>query len=220
MEATEIVPKMECTSALPLKNILKKWTRIVCKLVQDRNWKESGKLPPWLYNERADVSLFAGAVWRSMEYAFEEFQEEKRKLTKRRKRLSHHYRGRTDMFFTVGRQRFIVEAKQCSPGMGAGGNETKIEHALAKARLSVKQTKRRRQRQLAVVFVTPYVNKKKHRRDLNQRLGNWLKAARKIPCSARAWVFPQETRFLRYGDRYYPGVFMIIREKNGKKDFI
>jgi hypothetical protein len=83
----------------PLQPILDKWE----KLTNLESWF----LEPdatWWNNERATLSIFAGAIWRSGELVIEEFATEKIKRTQLKA-------GRCDIIFRVGRKVFLGEAK-------------------------------------------------------------------------------------------------------------
>lgn len=84
--------------------VLEEWVKLNRNI--GRQWsKEVGDLP-WRYNERALLSLFAGAVWRIGGHAFEEFSEVKH--SGRRKRKGN---GRVDLWFETSGREFRAEAK-------------------------------------------------------------------------------------------------------------
>src|SRR4051812_1474895 len=86
-----------------LKPVLEEWVKLNARL--GRQWS-SVKDAPWWYNERALVSLFAGAIWRCKGDAFEEFNEVKRGFKARPG-------GRIDLWFALRKKEFNAEAKQC-----------------------------------------------------------------------------------------------------------
>jgi len=61
--------------------------------MQDTSWWEEENDAPWWYNERASLSLFAGAVWKCKGWVFEEFITKKHMTTRRGKRKNRHGRG-------------------------------------------------------------------------------------------------------------------------------
>ena len=93
-----------------LGRILEEWT----SLMKDSEWGKDDT--PWWYNERALLSLFAGAVWKCGGWAFEEFATSKRTIAKRVKH--NRSAGRGDLMFQIGKDTFIAEAKQCWPILG------------------------------------------------------------------------------------------------------
>ena len=84
------------------------------KLMEDRSWYDEGDAP-WWYNERAVMSLFVGAVWKSKGWAFEEYSTSKRFKT-RRGRGTRAYGGRGDLaIWTRGDKQYAIEAKLSFP---------------------------------------------------------------------------------------------------------
>lgn len=79
-----------------LRPVLEKWISVNRELAV--HWASAGDAP-WWYNERALISVFAGAVWRTGGHAFEEYSTEKR--GDRRESW-----GRVDLEFAAGRQEF------------------------------------------------------------------------------------------------------------------
>jgi hypothetical protein len=73
-----------CKLGLPLRTILRKWISLNERIAQDWRYKDV----PWWYNERAALSIFSGGIWNSGEFAFEEFSDEKRKISARSRRDS------------------------------------------------------------------------------------------------------------------------------------
>ncbi len=84
--------------------------------MQDTSWWEEENDAPWWYNERASLSLFAGAVWKCKGWVFEEFITKKHMTTRRGKRKNRH--GQGDIMFGIKGQGFVAEAKQCWPNIG------------------------------------------------------------------------------------------------------
>ena len=89
-----------------LRPVLQKWVALNRTLYQ--NWGK--KDCPWWYNERAILSIFAGAIWRSGGLAFEEFSNLKRKKSRRRNRY-RKYAGRSDLYFQIKSKEYVVEVK-------------------------------------------------------------------------------------------------------------
>jgi hypothetical protein len=91
--------------AIPeLRGTLENWRY----LMGQRGW--GSRDAPWWYNERASLSLLAGALWYADGWAFEEFVTSKRHKRKAR-------RGRGDLMFEVGGLKAVAEAKQCWPAL-------------------------------------------------------------------------------------------------------
>lgn len=100
LEIMATIKGIECEKSLPVQEILRKWQRSI-KQVTDA-WVRYRDVP-WWYNERADLSILAGGVWKSGNIAVEEFVSRKRKIARSSGKLSRRYRGRIDFYFTVGR---------------------------------------------------------------------------------------------------------------------
>ncbi len=88
--------------------IFKKWIKANEEIA--RAWR-SVQDAPWWYNERASLSVFAGAIWRAGGFAFEEYSDEKREIRKRSRTLGSEYPGRVDLYFNWAGCDFVAEAK-------------------------------------------------------------------------------------------------------------
>lgn len=98
-----------------LRPVLREWININQRL--GSRWQSDGDAP-WWYNECALVSTFAGAVWLSKGYAFEEYSDTKRGKSKK------GFRGRVDLEFSAGQHEFKAEVKQCWPAGRAKRDQT------------------------------------------------------------------------------------------------
>jgi hypothetical protein len=191
-----------------MRHILQRWIRTNIKVAEV--WE--GRDVPWWYNERASLSIFAGAVWQCGGIAFEEFSQEKLFASRRGTRRIP-YSGRCDIFFEIGSREFVAEAK---PGWSGGTPNQdpapRIRKRLLEARKATGRLAPNGQRRLAIVFVAPSF-RKKFRIDEVRMIKRWVKNIRVIPCSAKAWVFPEVSRRLRSEDkRYWPGTAVFIQE--------
>lgn len=195
-----------CKPALPLSHVLKKW--IVLNIEIAQAWEKD---VPWWYNERAAISIFAGAVWRSGNLAFEEFVEEKRTASQDAKKSI--YRGRVDLYLNIDKQDFMAEAKQCGSGASSKNAQsaTKISENLSKACSEIRKLRPHGQRRIALVFVVPIIQKS-HKEDIDDRIKNWLNKIQQIDCDALAWVFPRYARNTEWRNRLYPGVALLVKE--------
>ncbi len=131
-----------------LKGLLDGWTRIVERLVA--TWQREDV--PWWYNERASLSVLAGAVWAAGDVAFEEFSSEKERRRSKRK-----FMGRIDVRFSYGGTNFVAEAKQSWPLIGrqARSAQTAIEDELRHAGKDVQRAPADEGQKLAIVFASP-----------------------------------------------------------------
>jgi hypothetical protein len=119
---------------------------------------------PYFYNERATLSVFAGAIWRShpSNLVLEEYCAEKTWPGGR-------YKGRFDIWFAIENQSCYAEAKQSWPAVSAFDAEEGQEIInLLRAEADVSQDNVRDDLKkgsvdhaLSIVFVTPLIPKRK-----------------------------------------------------------
>lgn len=141
-------------------------------------WEHVGDAP-WWYNERANISIFAGAVWLCGGYAFEEFAQTKRGEKHR------PFNGRVDLEFTVSTHTFKAEFKQCYPATTAlRPQRSYIADYMEQAKTDVRAIEPHGDRRLAVVFGIPSVHRR-IRTELPSRLA-WLLTPERATGSPRA----------------------------------
>ena len=204
-----------CKQGLPLRSVLNGWVDVTNELV--RKWRSSSNGHgdvPWWYNERANLSVFAGGVWRSGGRAFEEFSFKKRKIRKTTGHLHGSYHGRVDLYFeTRHGEEFYLESKACDSGAQRPGHDPKpsIEGWLDEACLDVKKFKPYCSRRLGVVFVKPYI-RSRGVDDLEKQMSDWLYQIDEIDCDAMAWVFPSSFKCGKSSGWRTHGVVAIIKE--------
>jgi hypothetical protein len=163
---------------------IEKMFTIMDRFVEDN--KAIGRVDvPYHYNERATLSLLAGAIWRSDEnnFVFEEFRTEK-------KRAEVVYKGRQDIWFRVSGQACYGEAKQqWIPLYRVRNDVNKLLSVLEQEMKAARQalptipTLELPAFGLGILFVTPYIlktnisvahdNLTKHQKALEEGLGRW-----------------------------------------------
>jgi hypothetical protein len=191
-----------------LRPTLERWVAI-----NQRLGKEWAPDAPWWYNERAQLSLFAGAVWRTGGECFEEFSGEKRLRKSTTHRLNVLYSGRVDLYFRLGSIEYVGEAKNTWSGYTRNdGKATKrISDRLEGACRDAGQTKPVGMQRLGIVFVAPYFRASVKKR-IDERLVQWIREIRDVDADARAWVFPMVSRYTLGDDGfYYPGVAVLLK---------
>ena len=190
--------------------ILKQWMRLNSEIAH--SWR-SVRDVPWWYNERASLSVFAGAIWRAGGFAFEEYSDAKRRIKKTTGTLGHKYPGRVDLHFSWERFDFVAEAKFVWSGFSRNNNaQRRLRDWLDWACDDIRQTPRRGQRKLGILFATPYF-RKQYMDEVNNRICAWTELLNDLDATAYAWVFPDCARNLRgYDKLYYPGTAVIMRE--------
>jgi len=200
------------TGPLPkFAKFLAKWV----ELAKDPDWGR--KDAPWWYNERASVSLLAGAAWSTDGWAFEEFATRKGRTRSRRK-------GRGDLWFKVPSDRHyhMVEAKQIYPSIGTGAGDPLpiILEALKEAchgASEIDEEGTSRTPRIGLVFVVPYAPKSQK---VGPMVDDFLKMAKRerkgdLKNCAMAWVFRRPNQGIPYDAQegcFYPGVLMLMRK--------
>lgn len=207
----------QCAPTLPFDDVLRKWTDLNQKIAI--MWKVRHDVP-WWYNERAAVSIFAGAIWKAGGFAFEEFADEKHRAPGKGKQ-ERRFHGRVDLYANIKGQEFIFEAKQCSSGASSIGADRskKIEDRLAKAVADAREIPAKGKKRLALLFVIPDV-RRQHGEHLDDRIKHWLQIAKNAQwynSDAMAYVFPKCARGTKWGkpghmQYYYPGSMVLIKQ--------
>jgi len=191
--------------------IFKEWIKANSEIA--RAWRSAQDVP-WWYNERASLSLFAGAIWRAGGFAFEEYSDEKREIKKHTRTLGSEYPGRVDLYFSWAGYDFIAESKFVWSGFSRNdsGAPKRLRDRLKRACTDIRQTHPHGQRRLAIVFAMPYI-RKPYMEDVDDRIYRWIDLLADLDATAYAWVFPACARTLRSSDKdYCPGAAVIIRE--------
>lgn len=165
---------------------------------------------PWWYNERASVSVFAGAVWQAGGVALEEFTDEKKIPGRRGRAKRVSYSGRTDLYFELGRYEFLAEAKRCVANLW-NPRVKDIDSHLTHACRDAQRLPRRGVTCLGMVFVLPCLHT--NRRDLlDEYISRWSETMEAIETGASAFVFPSSARGVTWGHWIHPGAAVLIRE--------
>jgi hypothetical protein len=166
---------------------------------------------PWWYNERALLSVFVGAVWRTGDEAFEEFSEYKRSK-------STHSAGRIDLWFSAGSCEFWAEAKACEIAITRSAKQDKrIRAAMAAAKADVcRLAPDGYTGRLAVTFVAPYLTRG-HEDIFPERIDWLINLARNTKPDAMAWIFPGFKVLPKHKRWVSPGILILIKQvKRGR----
>jgi hypothetical protein len=182
---------------------LEEWISLNAKL--GREWQGVGDAP-WWYNERALLSVFAGAVWRSGGSAFEEYSELKRGEVQMTS-------GRVDLWFSTGRHDFWAEAKACEIPFTRNGHQVLgIVRHLERAKSDVRRCKPDGlHRRLAILFGQPYL-RPCPRREMKERIAWLIEQAQRVDHDALAWVFPEQRKLPTIRNWVSPGSIIWIKE--------
>lgn len=162
---------------------------------------------PWWYNERASLSIFAGAIWRSGGYVIEEHATDKA-IRRGAVGRPRHSRGRGDIYFRFSRKHYIGEAKQLWPALNTrspNSAQTYVEGAVRDAQHRTDDA----HRCLALVFLSPTAPRSAS--TLDEPIKTWIARLNSVPDVALAWVFPRSRRTLAEGGAFYPGAALLIK---------
>ena len=198
-------PRLVC-----LRPILLRWIRLNQEIAG--KWYRGNDVP-WWYNERASLSVLAGAAWRSKGIAFEEYSDRKRFRSKRADSSFRSYAGRVDIYIEINRHYFIGEAKSCWPTIPTRSrNQSQyIERFLTAAKRDIRKSRPDGQRRLAIVFVSPIVSRKR-KGSIQKHINEFVDQAKDTDADAVAWVFPNTVSNVVDNGRLYPGTAVIIKE--------
>jgi hypothetical protein len=189
-------PRLRC-----LRPALERWIAINRKLSHE--WSPD---TPWWYNERASLSILAGAIWQENGTAFEEFSWTKTRSGK----LGH---GRVDLEFSLGVYGYRAEAKlrflRVSQGFAHIG---RLNDQLAEATADIRCCAAEKWiRRLGVLFVAPSIPESREG-DLHAVVKKLGHLADRINCDAYALAFPVLPHLPRYENRCYPGAMVFLKE--------
>jgi hypothetical protein len=203
MNMPATVKGVHCPSLRILNPLLNKWIKTNIELVQ--YWQDD---LPWWYNERASISVLAGAAWKTGGLAFEEYTADKRTGKKRHPK----YSGRIDLYLKVKEEQFIAEAKYYWSGATfvSATTSEKLREKLKEACDGIRICPRAGQRKLGILFATPYIATSQKAR-VDELVAEWVAAMTRVESSCSAWVFPKESRYVG-GVSIFPGAAMLIQE--------
>lgn len=195
----------------PLRRVLHEWLFL---MEEKKNWPKNDA--PWWYNERAVLSLFAGAVWTCGGWAFEEYATSKRMKAGRQTK----YGGRGDISFRVRGQRFEGEAKACSPSISRGPSDplAGVRKCLDEACDAAKRLPRARgYRQIGIVFVSPCLRASQVK-EWRDQVEAFIQSLPSLEDVALAWTFPGSGIDLKVGGYIYPGAVLVLRPLGGRRE--
>lgn len=192
---------VSCPTLQPLEPVLRSWIACVQRYIDV--W-EGEDLPYW-YNERANVSVLAGAAWKADWTAIEEYQISK-VATEAGEQST--LIGRNDLYLANDTYGFCIEAKVAY--VDIQDLKKAKEHIAYRAALAVKDALRLdySEPRLGALFVAPYsfgveASEEQVRLFQQEILRGDFQAA--------AWIAPGNAQKNRSGDnKYYPLVMLIL----------
>lgn len=189
---------------------------------------------PWWYNERASLSVLAGAAWTIKDwFALEEFSTLKRLRTVTPGVDEGHLRnGRCDLFICSPRHSFALEAKQANQSIGDRSSGAQYVSRAIKAAWedSGDLVCGEGDRRFGATFVVPTIPRSEVRPEggnlcqicpqkVEQYLKSWLTddpdfIGQSLKSTQFAYIFPRvgNADYI-LGKRYYPGIVLILEER-------
>jgi hypothetical protein len=139
-----------------LSPLLTSWTQATIDFCRRKDFEDNC----WWYNERASLSVLAGAAWRIKGWsALEEYSTTKRGVVPEGEiDPGRIVRGRCDLHLAHGSSDYAVEAKQVWQPIGKRARVDRVERGMKKAWEDAGNlTHDEADRRLALTFVTPYL---------------------------------------------------------------
>lgn len=196
---TDLIRGVSTPRLKVLRELLWEWAGVLERTT--RIWTDSDDAA-WAYNERATLSLLAGAVWRLGGIAFEEYANQKNDGTF----------GRCDLYFQTGRRDFVAEAKQCWASASPTADPAKAaRRALESSARQVGAYRSYGYDRLGIAFACAYLPTSKAA-SVNEHLEHWLSELRRVPHDCIAWSFPEKARRKSFGNELFPGLAIVIRQ--------
>jgi len=186
-----------------LRPILFEYLKINKETVELWNYEDL----PWWYNERANLSLFTGTVWKKGGYALEEYTSDKVSTSKK-------YQGRNDLYFFFNKQEYILEAKILSQN-GNSKSESIRNRATKLMEIAVADVRKNKlefsANKLGIVFVIPYFLNKST--SIENDFNNFLKTMMKLDYSAMGWLYSEKANKLIVDRKWVaPGLVVLLKK--------
>lgn len=181
------------------RDLLEEW--IACTNDYIGVW--DGKDLPYWYNERANVSVLAGAAWRSGYTALEEFQAKKKASEVDEKT------GRNDLYITNRQHAAYIEAKVVFPDIQkyASATAERLNLAVNDAHIIIDSAEDTIK--IGAVFVAPHnkVHPASH-----EKIDSFINSISLIDCDAVAWCsHPLAQSQISHDERYYPVIAVVLK---------
>jgi hypothetical protein len=198
-----------------LTNLLNEWKALV------KSYHKTTKEDVcWIYNERATLSVLAGAAWRLGWIALEEYSTEKLAPSESEGPLKAN--GRCDLWLSHGKRSFAIEAKQSWQSIG---RQVKSQNKWAKRKYTAafkdagRLIRAEADSRLAMLFIAPSFPAREIENTgaagATALINDWLETLPRDfkQIGAMAYIFPKETRCFDLNGRIYPGVVLLVRQR-------
>lgn len=167
----------------------------------------AGEDAPFIYTERANIGVLAGAAWRCGRMALEEFQYQKGYKNKEK------WNGRADLYLASEDTEEMIEAKFGWLSLSSAARvKSRVQRVLSLAVKDAKKTKGGHTGTscVAVAFLPAWLPTK-HPEKLEPKIAAAIAALPATNCHAVAWCFPKEYRLVESSNgNYTPGVIMAV----------
>lgn len=219
----------EARTTSPLKGLnplLVSWTQTTIDFCRRRNFEDNC----WWYNERASLSILAGAAWRVKGWsALEEFSTTKRgSIPEGEVDHGRIVRGRCDLLLAHGSSDYAVEAKQVWQPIGQRARADRVKTGMQKAWQDVGNlTHDEGDHRLALTFVAPYIPLREvgecnsrgvavvNEVAVRDAVESWLNGLDLPTLDAYAYAFPRVASGFVNADQTYvfPGSLICVRKR-------
>lgn len=172
----------------------------------------NGKDAPYLYNERANISLLAGAAWRSGRIALEEFQHDKGYANKKKTY------GRADLWISSDEQDELVEAKCKWISLRSYSVPNTANPVIKKATDDAIRTRANDKgiRAIGIGFFPVYAPSK-FIDNIDELIESTIKEFQDIEHHILGWCFPKEMRnYVSDKGNVCPGIIMLANNATFK----
>lgn len=167
----------------------------------------AGEDAPFIYTERANIGVLAGAAWRCGRMALEEFQYQKGYRNREK------WNGRADLYLASESTEEMIEAKFGWLSLSTPTRaHARIASVLALAAKDAKRTKGGHTGTscIAVAFLPAWLPSKRSEA-LEAKIKATIECLPESGCHAVAWCFPKEYRRVESSaNNYTPGVVMAV----------
>jgi hypothetical protein len=207
MSKHQTIVRVKGDASPELARVVRKWSDNLVRLADD--WENDDF--PWVYGERALLSVLAGGVWLLNGTAFEEYSAAKRTAIRGKKSA-----GREDLYFMLGRRAYKAEAQHLwAPATEVHTrSHLRLRDKLKSAVKDASNCSSAGGERLGILFASVTV-KKASRATLDGCIKTWLDDVfENVPCTVKAAVFPGAARGCCWwpGDpEAYPGAAVFIK---------
>lgn len=182
------------------QSILDRWIDLINHYTENIADKDAA----YWYNERATLSVLAGAAWKCDYFALEEFCHPKATC-------KTSWNGRVDLWLQCKEEQYVIEAKQIKVSIPPQRVTTlkRIQSALQRARRDVVCSAESEQTGLGVVFVVPKIPLS-HKSQAETLVSHFVQELEQIDYDLLAYTFAPESE-TTFGNGLYPGVALLGR---------